>query len=139
MDEPLDIPPSGLLDTCVLIDYAKLAPQSLPDFRAVCAVTLAELHAGPHAARGDATEEVRRQQVLHHVERTFREPLSFDVNAARVYGSVYLLTMAAGRKPRKYQADLMIASIAIANQLPLYTRNPKDFEPLRSLLDVREV
>lgn len=139
MAEPLGIPTSGLLDTCVLIDYAKLSAQSLPELRAVCAITLAELHAGPFAARGDATEEVRCQQVLHHVERTFRDPLPFDINAARVYGSVYLLTMAAGRKPRKYQADLMIASVAIANRLPLYTRNPKDFEPLRSLLDVREI
>jgi predicted nucleic acid-binding protein len=82
---------------------------------------------------------VRRQQVLRHVEQTFREPLPFDANAARVYGSVSLLTTAAGRKPRKYQADLMIASVAVANRLPLYTRNPKDFEPLRSLLDIREV
>jgi predicted nucleic acid-binding protein len=65
--------------------------------------------------------------------------LPFDVDAASAYGSVYLLTKAPGRKPRKYQADLMIASIAVANQLPLYTRHPKDFEPLRSLLDVREV
>ena len=139
MDEPLDVPTSGLLDTCVLIDYAKLSAQSLPDLRAVSAVTLAELHAGPHAAQGNAAEQVRRQQVLHQVEQVFRDPLPFDANAARVYGSVSLLTIAAGRKPRKYQADLMIASIAIANRLPLYTRSPKDFEPLRSLLDIREV
>ena len=139
MDESLGIPTSGLLDTCVLIDYAKLPAQSLPDLRAICAVTLAELHAGPVAARHDQTEEVRRRQVLHRVEQAFRDPLPFDADAARVYGSVYQLTMAAGRKPRKYQADLMIAAVAIANRLPLYTRNPKDFAPLSSMLDVREV
>jgi predicted nucleic acid-binding protein len=139
MDDSLGVPTSGLLDTCVVIDYEALREQALPDLQAISSVTLAELHAGPHFAQNNAAEQVQRQQVLRHAERTFPSPLPFDTTAAQIYGSVNLLTLAAGRKPRKYQLDLMIASIAIANRLPLYTRNPKDFEPLRSLLDIREV
>jgi predicted nucleic acid-binding protein len=139
MTDSHGIPSSGLLDTCVLIDYAKLPEHALPNLRAISAVTLAELHAGPHYARNDPAEQVRRQQVVHQVERTFRSPLPFDEAAARVYGSVSLLTLAAGRKPRKYFPDLQIACVAIANRLPLYTRNPKDFEPLQSMLEIREV
>jgi hypothetical protein len=33
-------------------------------------------------------------------------------------------------------ADLLIASVAAANRLPLYTRNPKDFAGLDSLISV---
>jgi predicted nucleic acid-binding protein len=33
----------------------------------------------------------------------------------------------------------MIASVAAANRLPLYTRNPKDFAGLESMVTVIEV
>ncbi|MEY9966285.1 putative nucleic acid-binding protein [Streptacidiphilus sp. MAP12-16] len=35
----------------------------------------------------------------------------------------------AGRKPRRRVADLMIAAIAIAEDLPPFTTNPDDFSP----------
>ncbi|MCD0447170.1 type II toxin-antitoxin system VapC family toxin [Glycomyces sp. A-F 0318] len=122
-----------------MIDFDSLPREDLPDISAISAVTLAELHAGPHAARSDVLEQARRQQVLNWVLQSFRNPLPFDEGSARVFGTVTLLTLAAGRKPRKFTADLMIASIAIRNQLPLFTRNPKDFDPLGSLLEVKAV
>jgi predicted nucleic acid-binding protein len=126
----------GVLDTSVVIDFNLLPQEGLPDVSAISAVTLAELHAGPHAARSDVLEQARRQQVLDWAQQSFRNPLPFDDASARVFGTVSLLALAVGRKPRKFTADLMIASIAIRNQLPLFTRNPKDFEPFESLLEV---
>lgn len=139
MTDDIGMPSVGLLDTCTVVDFAEIDRDHLPTISSVCAITMAELQAGPHAARGDAEEEVRRRQRLQWAQTAFPEPLPFDLAASAVYGSASLLHLAAGRKPRKLIADLMIASIAIVHQLPLYTRNPKDFAPLHSMLDIREV
>lgn len=139
MTDDNGMPSVGLLDTSTVIDFSEIDRDHLPTISSVCIITMAELHAGPHSTRGDVEEEVRRRQRVMWAQQAFPDPLPFDRNAAAVYGSANLLHIAAGREPRRFIADLMIASIAIANRLPLYTRNPKDFEPLRSLLDVREV
>lgn len=50
------------------------------------------------------------------------------------YGRVYAATRARGRKPREARAvDLLIAAVALANGLPLFTRNADDFDHLRGL------
>ncbi|MFD0747489.1 hypothetical protein ACFQ1L_41010 [Phytohabitans flavus] len=72
---------------------------------------------------------------MQHAESTF-DPLPFDADAARAFGRVAAAVLAAGRKPRRRIADLMIASIAAVNDLPLYTTNPDDFAGLDGLLDV---
>ena len=41
-----------------------------------------------------------------------------------------------GRKPRGRIADLMIASIAAANRLPLFTTNPAALQGLESVVTV---
>lgn len=139
MTDRTDMPTVGLLDTCTVIDFSEIDRDHLPTISSICSVTMAELEAGPSAARGDTAEEVRRRQRLQWAYESFPDPLPFDLRAARAYGSAYLLHLTAGRKPRKCLADLMIASVAITHGLPLYTRNPKDFAPLSSMLDVREV
>ncbi|THV42353.1 type II toxin-antitoxin system VapC family toxin [Glycomyces buryatensis] len=139
MTDGLELSALGLLDTCTVIDFSEIDRAHLPKISAVCTITMAELEAGPHAARDDTAEEVRRRQRLQWAQVSFPDPLPFDRQAAATYGSAHLLYLSAGRKPRKFFADLLIASVAIANQLPLYTRNAKDFEPLRSMLDIREV
>jgi predicted nucleic acid-binding protein len=76
--------------------------------------------------------------VLQRAESEF-DPLPFGVEAARIYGRVIAAVIAAGRKPRRRTTDLMIASVAIAEGLPLYTTNPDDFSRLDRLLTVMPV
>lgn len=126
-------PPSpALLDTSVIIDLGLLPADALPDAQAICAVTLAELAAGPHAT-DDEAERARRQDRLQRIE-ALMDPLPFDAAAARAYGRVYAATRAADRKPRGARAvDLMIAAVALSRSLPLVTRNPADFAHLTAI------
>lgn len=124
----------GLIDTNVVIHLAALQPEQLPEEMVISAVTLAELSAGPHHA-GDPAERARRISILQHAEATF-DPLPFDAEAARAFGLVSAAVLAAGRKPRRRMADLMIAAVACASRLPLYTANPDDFAGLGGMLTV---
>jgi len=113
---------------------------------AISAVTLAELSAGPHEVRrndeqnayDERAERARRMSVLQRAEADF-DPIPFDAEAARIYGEVSAASIAIGRKPRARVADLMIASTAIAERLPLFTTNPDDFRGLDHLLTVVRV
>jgi predicted nucleic acid-binding protein len=127
-------PRRGLLDTSVVIDHDLLDPALLPDESAISAVTLAELAAGPHAT-GDEQERARRQDRLQWAAATW-DPLPFDTEAARAYGRIFAAARAAGRSPRPRLADLLIASTAAANGLPLYTRNPGDLTGLDELVTI---
>ena len=126
---------AGLLDTSVVIDWDDRAvAAALPDEVAVCAVTVAELAAGPHLASSGA-ERANRQARLQQVEAMF-EPLPFDAVAARSYGLIVAAVVEAGRSHRSRVADLLIAATAHANSLTLYTRNPEDFAGLDNLVSV---
>jgi predicted nucleic acid-binding protein len=125
----------GVIDTSVVIDLQELDPSELPEEIAVCAITMAELAAGPHAT-ADTEERGRRQDRLQRAEAAF-DPLPFDADAARAYGRIYAAVTGAGRKARGARAvDLLIAATALALELPLYTRNADDFRSLEGLLEV---
>jgi predicted nucleic acid-binding protein len=124
----------GLLDTSVVVDHDLVVAASLPDESAIAAVTLAELAAGPHAT-SDEQEKARRQDRLQWAAATW-DPVPFDTAAARTYGRVFAATKAAGRSSRTRLADLLIASTAAANGLPLYTRNPADFAGLEQIVTI---
>jgi predicted nucleic acid-binding protein len=124
----------GLLDTSVVIDHDVIDPASLPDESAISTITLAELAAGPHAT-DDKDERARRQDRLQWASTTW-DPLPFDGEAARMYGRMFAAARAAGQSSRSRLADLFIASTAAANSLPLYTRNPSDFDALRAIIKV---
>jgi predicted nucleic acid-binding protein len=124
----------GLGDTNILILLERLAVDQLPAELLTSTVTLAELSAGVHSAT-DTIERARRIMRVQRVEATFN-PLPFDVEAARQYGVIAAEVISRGRKPRGRVADLMIASIAAANRLPLFTTNPADFHGLESVVSV---
>ncbi|MEC3995875.1 type II toxin-antitoxin system VapC family toxin [Actinacidiphila sp. DG2A-62] len=133
----------GLLDTNIVILRKRIDPADLPTEVAISAVTLAELSAAPHEVRrneeqsnyDEHAERGRRLDILQRAENEF-DPIPFDADAARIYGRVCAAVIGAGRKPRRRVADLMIAAIAIADELPLFTTNPDDYKGLDDLLTV---
>jgi len=129
----------GLLDTSVVIALEQVPAGALPLDATIAAITLAELAAGPHAT-DDPGERARRQDRLQRIEALL-DPLPFDAAAARAYGLLYAATRSLERKPRgAREVDLLIAATALANDLPLFTRNPADFDHLGAVgLDIRTV
>lgn len=127
----------ALLDTSVVIDLDRIPVDALPVQMAVSAVTMAELAAGP-AATAVQAERARRQDRLQRAEATF-DALPLDGEAARAYGRVYAAVREQGRNPRRRFADLLIAAVALANSLPLVTRNAVDFAGLEDLIKIVEV
>lgn len=134
MSGGIERPERGLLDTCVVVDIADIPAASLPRKPIVSIVTVAELAAGVQTAT-DPVERSRRVTQLLMVEANLN-PLDFGNDAARAYGSLAALTIAAGRNPRPRKFDLMIAATAVVSGLPLYTRNVDDFKGLESQLTV---
>jgi len=124
--------PRGILDTSTVILLEKLTnAKALPAEPLITAVTLAELSVGPLVAKGES-ERVARQTQLQQAEADF-EPLPFDADAARAFGSVAASLRRAGRKSTARTYDAMIAATAVANDLPIYTCNPTDFNGIDGL------
>lgn len=122
----------GLLDTNTLILLPRLEDASvLPEHPFISAITLAELSVGPLVA-SDETERASRLAHLQQAESDF-EPIPFDADAARSFGQVAASLRRSGRKASARAYDAMIAAIAIANELPLYTCNPDDFTGIEGL------
>lgn len=97
----------------------------------ISTVTLAELSLGPLAATDDE-ERAARQAELQEAEATF-SALSFDTAAARAFAGVAASLRKRGRKPASRTFDAMIAAVAIANGLPIFTCNPDDFQGIDGL------
>jgi predicted nucleic acid-binding protein len=129
----------GLIDTNIVILRKWIPEGTLPAEIAISTVTLGEMAASPHYVVGDDPEargeRARRVDALQRVEDEF-EPLRYDVEAARAFGRISAAVLAIGRKPRGRVADLQIAAVAAANQLPLYTTNPDDYAGLDDIVQI---
>jgi predicted nucleic acid-binding protein len=122
----------GILDTSTVILLPQLTSEtSLPREPTITAITLAELSVGPLVARTDA-ERAARQMHLQQAEADF-DALPLDAAAARAFGQVAADLRTAGRKPTARAYDALIAAIAIANRMPVYTVNPDNFRGIRNL------
>lgn len=129
------INPVGLLDTSVVIDLFEIPFSSLPNQSLVSALTLAELTSGISTTIDSNLTHIRRNHVSH-VE-TACEIIPFDRSCAHTYSSVAQAVVAFGRKPRGKRAlDYLIATTAAHLGIPLYTRNPKDFEGLDGIVEI---
>lgn len=124
-------PGPGVLDTNMLILLERINLDDLPETPLITVVTLAELSVGP-LVTDDPEERATRQLRLQETEATF-DPLPFDAPAARIFGQVAASLRRSGRKTTARAFDAILASIALAHDLELYTCNPKDFDGIDAL------
>lgn len=121
----------GILDASTVIGLGDLTESMLPRECLISVITLAELSVGPLVANTDK-ERAARQAHLQQAEADF-DPLPFDAACARAFGQVAASLRQNGRKPKARAYDALIAATAIANNLPLYTLNPNDFQGIDGL------
>ncbi len=133
----MSAPADGLLDTSTVVLLNRFTDAALlPARPTISTITLAELSVGPLVAVNDE-ERASRQAHVQQAEVDF-DPIPFDAAAARAFGRVAASLRAAGRKRSARALDALIAAVAVANDLPLYTVNPDDFVGIEGL-DVRPV
>lgn len=121
-----------LLDTNVLIDAVrgrvphlrKRLEQTAPDDLAVSSITVAELWYG--AEKG--SDPKRKRAAWSAVLEPF-EVLPFDRPAAEIHGRI----RHAVRKHPIGERDLLIAAIALANDLVVVTHNVKEYSRVNGL------
>ena len=124
-----------LLDTNIISEPTKLSPnenviQKLADnleYSCISAITWAEM-----LSRIKSLPEGKRKTGLfdysiESVQKQY-EILSFDASAANIYSDLYERLKTKGAPAQRF--DLMIASIAISNNLILVTRNVSDFKDI---------
>ena len=121
----------AILDTSAVILLGRIPPAELPRTPRITAITLAELAVGPLVAKREE-ERLTRQARLLQAQVDF-DPIPFDDQAARMFGTVSANLRQLGRKSASRTYDALIAAIAVARGLPLYTCNPRDFDGIDSL------
>lgn len=124
--------PQGVLDTSTFIwlDRIPNAEEVLPAEVMITAITLAELGVGPLVSE-DLAQRAARQRHLQQAEYVPRLP--FDDDCARAFASIAAALRTSGEKRKARAFDALIAATAIANDLPLYTGNPADFDGMPHL------
>lgn len=122
----------GVLDTSAVLRLHELEPEDLPTDVAITTITLAELAVGPLLAQDDGVRAARLSQV-QRAESDYGEPIPFDVESARAFAQVAADIRRSGRKPKARAFDALIAAVAKAAGLPLYTFNADDLRGVTGL------
>jgi len=134
----------AVLDTDTLSELSRGSPrvseramEYLADFGrlTITAVTVFERLRGYRVAIRDGKPFERQTQAFEALVANC-VVLPFDEEAASVAAEIW---SAVARRDRQQLGDLLIASIAMSRQIPLVTRNKRDFERLSkaSGLDLR--
>jgi predicted nucleic acid-binding protein len=124
--------PRALLDTSVVIEPPSNL-SALARATAISTVTLAELAYGLHT--DDPVESAARELRYQRILALF-DAIPYSASAARMYGGLCAALRANGRDPRPRRFDLLLASVAADERIPLLTRNPKDFAGIHRSVQV---
>ena len=89
-------------------------------------ITVCELYKGVFLAQKQKEPLQLIQEFLKNIEL-----IEFRESACRIFGEQYAQLKALGKQTQEF--DLMIASICIAHNAILITRNKKDFENIKAL------
>lgn len=124
-----------LLDTNIISEPTKLSPnenviQKLADnleYSCISAITWAEMLSGIKSLPEGKRKTGLFDYSIESVQKQY-EILSFDASAANIYSDLYERLKIKGSPAQRF--DLMIASIAISNNLILITRNVSDFKDI---------
>ena len=124
-----------LLDTNIISEPTKPAPnenviQKLADnleYAWISAITWAEMLSGIKSLPEGRRKTGLFDYSIESVQKQY-EILSFDASAANIYSDLYERLKTKGAPAQRF--DLMIASIAISNNLILVTRNVSDFQDI---------
>ena len=127
-----------LLDTNVISEIRKPSPNQNvvlkfmknKNFSDISAITWAESLTGlkrmPEGKKKEALSTFYNEIIYEQFEI-----IPFDQHAATIYSDLYPKLESIGKLPTEF--DLQIASIAIANNMILVTRNTKDFAQISSV------
>lgn len=124
-----------LLDTNIVSEPTKLSPnekviQKLADnleYSCISAVTWAEILSGIKIMPDGKRKTCFFDYFIESVQKQF-EILPFDASAANIYSDLYERLKTKGAPAQRF--DLLIATIAISNNLILVTRNVSDFKDI---------
>lgn len=122
-----------LLDTNIISEPTKKLPSQKVlekiadniDYSCISAITWAEMLTGVKTLTGGKRKTGLLDYCIEYVQKQY-EILPFDAGAASIYSDLFEKLKVAGTPVQKF--DLLIASIAISNNLILVSRNINDFK-----------
>ena len=122
-----------LLDTNIISEPTKVSPSEKVieklaenlEYSTISSVTWAEVLAGVKLLPEGKRKNALFEYFVENVQKQY-EILPFDSSAASIYSDLFERLKKNGTPAQKF--DLLIASIAISNNLILVTRNTGDFE-----------
>ncbi|MBO7047955.1 MAG: PIN domain-containing protein [Spirochaetia bacterium] len=130
--------PYYLLDTNVLSEETKLFPaqnvvekiRHYAPYSAISTITWYELLYGMKRLPDGRRKEFHQKYLYEHVQITYPQ-IPFDDHAAFIASDIGSKLVANGIVIASI--DLLVASIAIANNMILITRNPKDYLAIQNV------
>ena len=122
-----------LLDTNIISEPTKASPSEKVieklaenlEYSCISSVTWAEVLSGVKLLPEGKRKNALFEYFVENVQKQY-DILAFDSSAASIYSDLFERLKEMGTPVQKF--DLLIASIAISNNLILVTRNTEDFE-----------